>query len=61
LNTSPKPSFDYAQDEPSTTLREAPPWGRAGRLGQIGTGAFSRDLEVWWAKLRGKQAFMDTV
>jgi len=24
------------------------------RLGQIGTGAFSRDLEVWWAKARGK-------
>jgi lipopolysaccharide transport system ATP-binding protein len=23
------------------------------RLGQIGTGTFSRDLEVWWAKLRG--------
>jgi len=24
------------------------------RLGQIGTGTFSRDLEVWWAKIRGK-------
>jgi len=24
------------------------------RLGQIGTGTFSRDLEVWWARLRGK-------
>jgi len=24
------------------------------RLGQIGTGTFSRDLEVWWAKARGK-------
>ncbi len=24
------------------------------RLGQIGTGTFSRDLEVWWAKMRGK-------
>ena len=23
-------------------------------LGQIGTGTFSRDLEVWWAKMRGK-------
>jgi lipopolysaccharide transport system ATP-binding protein len=22
-------------------------------LGQIGTGTFSRDLEVWWAKMRG--------
>ena len=25
------------------------------RLGQIGTGTFSRDLEVWWAtRVRGK-------
>jgi lipopolysaccharide transport system ATP-binding protein len=24
------------------------------RLGQIGTGTISRDLNVWWAKLRGK-------
>ena len=25
------------------------------RVGQIGTGTFSRDLEVWWAtKMRGK-------
>ena len=24
------------------------------RLGQIGTGTLSRDLEVWWARLRGK-------
>lgn len=24
------------------------------RLGQIGTGTFSHDLNVWWAKLRGK-------
>jgi lipopolysaccharide transport system ATP-binding protein len=24
------------------------------RLGQIGSGTFSRDLEVWWAKMRGK-------
>lgn len=23
-------------------------------LGQIGTGTFSRDLEIWWAKLRSK-------
>jgi lipopolysaccharide transport system ATP-binding protein len=23
-------------------------------LGQIGTGTFSRDLELWWAKMRGK-------
>ncbi|WP_298002672.1 ABC transporter ATP-binding protein [uncultured Anaerolinea sp.] len=27
---------------------------KAYRLGQIGTGTFARDLEVWWAKLRGK-------
>jgi lipopolysaccharide transport system ATP-binding protein len=31
------------------------------RFGQIGTGTFSRDLEIWWAKLRGKQMFPDTV
>ncbi len=24
------------------------------RLGQIGTGTFSRDLQVWWARTRGK-------
>src|SRR5258706_2828712 len=24
------------------------------RLGQIGTGTFSRDLELWWARLHGK-------
>jgi lipopolysaccharide transport system ATP-binding protein len=24
------------------------------RLGQIGTGTFSNDLKLWWAKLRGK-------
>jgi lipopolysaccharide transport system ATP-binding protein len=24
------------------------------RLGQIGTGTFSHDLEVWWARVRGK-------
>jgi lipopolysaccharide transport system ATP-binding protein len=24
------------------------------RLGQIGTGTLSHDLEVWWAKIRGK-------
>ncbi len=24
------------------------------RLGQIGTGTFSRDLEAWWARARGK-------
>jgi lipopolysaccharide transport system ATP-binding protein len=24
------------------------------RLGQIGTGTFSRDLNMWWAKFRGK-------
>lgn len=27
---------------------------KAYHLGQIGTGTFSRDLELWWAKLRGK-------
>jgi lipopolysaccharide transport system ATP-binding protein len=24
------------------------------RLGQIGTGTFSHDLNVWWARVRGK-------
>lgn len=27
---------------------------KAYRLGQIGTGTLSRDLNVWWAKMRGK-------
>jgi lipopolysaccharide transport system ATP-binding protein len=27
---------------------------KAYRLGQIGTGTFTHDLQVWWAKLRGK-------
>jgi len=27
---------------------------KAYRLGQIGTGTFTHDLNVWWAKLRGK-------
>ncbi|HEY9089861.1 MAG TPA: ABC transporter ATP-binding protein [Anaerolineaceae bacterium] len=27
---------------------------KAYRLGQIGTGTLTRDLSVWWAKLRGK-------
>ena len=26
---------------------------KAYRLGQICTGTFSRDLEMWWAKVRG--------
>ena len=25
------------------------------RLGEIGTGTISRDLERWWAKMRGKE------
>lgn len=27
---------------------------KAYRLGQIGTGTFSHDLNVWWAKMRGR-------
>lgn len=27
---------------------------KAYRLGQIGTGTLSHDLNVWWAKVRGK-------
>ena len=25
------------------------------RLGEIGTGTISRDMERWWAKIRGKE------
>jgi lipopolysaccharide transport system ATP-binding protein len=25
------------------------------RLGEIGTGTISRDLERWWARMRGKE------
>ena len=28
-------------------------WGRA--LGSIGTGTLSRDLNRWWARIRGKE------
>ncbi|MGA2489739.1 MAG: ABC transporter ATP-binding protein, partial [Anaerolineales bacterium] len=27
---------------------------KAYRLGQIGTGTLSRDINVWWAMVRGK-------
>ncbi len=27
---------------------------KAYRLGQIGTGTFTYDLKLWWAKMRGK-------
>ncbi len=27
---------------------------KAYKLGQIGTGTFAHDLNVWWAKMRGK-------
>ena len=40
-------SKTYPSTSPAAPLR-------AGRLGQIGTGTFSRDLELWWAKLRHK-------
>ena len=30
---------------------------KAYRLGQIGTGTLSYDLNVWWAKMRGKPIF----
>jgi lipopolysaccharide transport system ATP-binding protein len=29
------------------------------RLGQIGTGTFSRDLKIWWAKMRGNLAIYE--
>ena len=37
-----------------TTVISVEHLSKTYRLGQIGTGTFSRDLEVWWAKLRGK-------
>jgi lipopolysaccharide transport system ATP-binding protein len=37
-----------------TTVISVEHLSKSYRLGQIGTGTFSRDLEVWWAKLRGK-------
>ena len=36
-----------------TTVISVEHLSKAYRLGQIGTGTFSRDLEVWWAKMRG--------
>jgi lipopolysaccharide transport system ATP-binding protein len=37
-----------------TTVISVENLSKTYRLGQIGTGTFSRDLEVWWAKMRGK-------
>ena len=37
-----------------TTVISVEHLSKTYRLGQIGTGTFSRDLEVWWAKLRSK-------
>jgi lipopolysaccharide transport system ATP-binding protein len=37
-----------------TTVISVENLSKTYRLGQIGTGTFSRDLEAWWAKLRGK-------
>jgi len=36
-----------------TTVISVENLSKTYRLGQIGTGTFSRDLELWWAKLRG--------
>src|SRR3990170_1293776 len=36
-----------------TTVISVEHLSKAYRLGQIGTWTFSRDLEVWWAKMRG--------
>jgi lipopolysaccharide transport system ATP-binding protein len=38
----------------SNTVISVENLSKSYRLGQIGTGTFSRDLELWWAKLRGK-------
>ncbi len=37
-----------------TTVISVENLSKSYRLGQIGTGTFAHDLNVWWAKLRGK-------
>ena len=37
-----------------TTVISVEHLSKTYRLGQIGTGTFSRDLALWWAKVRGK-------
>lgn len=37
-----------------TTVISIESLSKVYRLGQIGTGTFARDLNVWWAKLRGR-------
>lgn len=37
-----------------TTVISVEKLSKVYRLGQIGTGTFSRDLNMWWAKARGK-------
>jgi len=37
-----------------TTVISVENLSKSYRLGQIGTGTFARDLNVWWARLRGK-------
>jgi lipopolysaccharide transport system ATP-binding protein len=37
-----------------TTVISVEHLSKSYRLGQIGTGTFSNDLKVWWAKTRGK-------
>lgn len=37
-----------------TTVISVENLSKTYRLGQIGTGTFSHDLNVWWAKMRGK-------
>jgi len=37
-----------------TTVISVENLSKSYRLGQINTGTFSRDLEAWWARLRGK-------
>ncbi len=38
----------------SNTVISVENLSKAYRLGQIGTGTLSRDINVWWAKVRGK-------
>jgi hypothetical protein len=37
----------------SNTVIQVEHLSKIYHLGLVGTGTFSRDLEVWWAKMRG--------
>lgn len=46
--------FQYSFHIMTNTVISVENLSKTYRLGQIGTGTFSHDLNVWWAKLRGK-------